>query len=349
MNNFFTSKLLRIWLLTGLFFAVAEVGMQYRAVQRFGSTKAVMIVDDPVEGRYLTPNFVSKGTLRTITINEHGFRGVSFPLEPAPGTVRIACLGSSTVFSGMTNSDDDTFPAVLEKMLNEDFKEQPSVEVINTGIPGMGTEDILKHLERRVVNVKPQIAVFYPPPNDLGTEIAGSGSGSTSNVHFLRAWRKQNSVLYNAVLDKVTQLSLSPKAAAAQFQHFPAAGKEHLAVKYKRLIDTCRQMNIKPVFAVHSFLLRKDQPAAQQRRNLRGDFWGLGVSGALEAIDAQNAATREVAEQEKVPLLDTEFCVPATEECFEDSLHLTPKGNAVLARTMADEIEKLRIIEKQEK
>jgi lysophospholipase L1-like esterase len=341
-NNFFTGKLLCLWFLIAFVFFLAEVGMRYRAIQRFGKTKSTMIVDDPVEGRYLIPNFVSKGSLRTITINEHGFRGTSFPLEPVPGTVRIACLGSSTVFSGMTNSDGDTFPAVLEKDLNNDFKGKPSVEVINAGIPGMSTEDIQQHLERRIIRIKPQIALFYPPPNDLGSIIRGSGTGTAKNVHFLRVWRRDHSVFYNAFLDKVK--TFSPKVAAAQFRHFPKDGKEQLVEKYTELVNRCRKYQIKPVFLLHTFMVRKEQNTAEQQRNLTGDFWGLGSIGALEAIEAQQSATRQVAEQENIPLIDTEFCVPAKKEFFEDVLHLTPKGNALLARTIADDLENQNFI-----
>ncbi|MDR3182213.1 MAG: SGNH/GDSL hydrolase family protein [Planctomycetaceae bacterium] len=347
-SGFFAGKVLKVWLLIGLFFIICEVGMRYRAVQRFGQIRSTMIADDPVEGRRLIPGFVSKGVLRTITINEHGFRSntdsTSFSLQPPPGTLRIACLGSSTVFSGMSNSNGDTFPAVLEKTLNDDLKGHPPVEVVNAGIPGMGTEAVQKHLELRVSKAQPHIAVIYPPPNDLGTEIEGPGRQAADNTHFLKRWRKEHSVLYNAVLDKVRQMSLSPSAAAAQFRHFPQDGKEHLVAKYRQLIAVCRSLHIEPVLVLHTFLLRKDQSPAVQRKNIRGDFWGLGVSGALEAVDAQIEATREAAAAENVLLIDTEFCVPATDEYFEDTLHLSPKGNAVLAETAADGLKKGKII-----
>ena len=340
--NFFQGRTFRIFFLIGVAFFLCEMTFRIRAKHRFGQAKNSMVIDDPVEGRSLTPNFVSKGALRTVTINEFGFRGNSIPELPQPGTLRITCLGSSSVFCGMTNSDGDTFPAQMEQELNAHFG-QEKVEVINAGIPGMSTTTVILHLKKRVERLKPQLAIFYPPPNDLGIIIKSSNDGVAATPHFLRRWRSKNSVAYDALRDKVRLLSLS--VDTGQFRHFPENGKEVLKKDYRLLVDECRRANIDLVFVVHSFAFRREQSPQQQQQMLYGDFWGLGLMGALEATEAMNSATREVAQEEGIPCIDAEFCVPGEKKYYEDALHLTPAGNAILGKTVADELLKQGIID----
>src|SRR5262245_55041082 len=53
-----------------------------------------------------------------VRINSLGFRGNEFTLEKKPGTVRVLCLGDSYTF-GPYVEDDRTFPAMVERALNE--------------------------------------------------------------------------------------------------------------------------------------------------------------------------------------------------------------------------------------
>ncbi|MCL2304591.1 MAG: SGNH/GDSL hydrolase family protein [Planctomycetaceae bacterium] len=337
-NNFFGGKVFRVWLLISFSFFLGETVFRIRAIVRFGQIKSTMIVDDPVEGRYLQPNVVSEGTLRAIHINEHGTRGKSFLFDRPDAVIRIACLGSSTVFGGTANSDDETFPAWLEKILNrrlETINEGKRVEVLNAGVPGMGTGSVQKHLERRIRQFRPQIAVFYAVPNDIGS-IVRARTASSKPPHFLKRWRQDNSVMYNALREKVK--FYSPGIAASQFSHFPKSGEASFEKLYDDLFQSCQKLQIVPVAVSHSVAFRKEQPPREQNKMLFGDFWGLGLQGAFEAVETMNKTMQNAAARNNVLFIDGENCIPGSTKYFGDAVHLRPAGNEKLAEKIAEKL-----------
>ena len=332
--EFFQSRFFQMWLLVGLAFIIGEEIFRVRAVGRFGQTRNEMMIDDPVEGRSLQPNVVSRGTLRTIHINEHGVRGKSFAADRPGEVLRIACLGSSTVFGGITNDDEETFPAYLEKILNQRLGEE-RVEVLNAGIPGMSTSNVQQHLERRISRFQPQIAVIYAIPNDIGV-VARSQNPAAPPQHVFKRWRQNHSVMYNALRDKVK--TCSPGVVASGFNRFPAGGKDQFETMYDELFRSCQNLGITPVAVSHSVAFRKEQTLSTQHRMLFGDFWGLGLQGAYEAVAMMNGTMREVAARSGVLFVNGEDCIPGTVEFFEDAIHLRPPGNERLAEKVAGEL-----------
>jgi len=334
--DFFLGKAFRVLLLICLFFILGESAFRVRAQYRFGQTRGTMIIDDPVEGRSLRPNAVSEGAVRTVRINEHGTRGKSFSFDRPDELVRIACLGSSSVFGGITNSDDETFPAYLEKILNQRIGELGAVEVLNAGIAGMSTSSVQQHIERRISKFHPQIAVFYVVPNDVGVLRQGSPETNVRSLHFLSRWRRENSVMYDTLRNRFSRYS--PGTAANQFIRFPADGEEKLEKMYENLFQSCRQLQIVPVAVSHSVPFRRDQSAKQQHQMLFGDFFGFGLAGAFEAVETMNQTWRRVAEQNGVLFIDGENSMPGTAEYFADAVHHQPSGNKKLAEEIAKKL-----------
>jgi len=332
--EFFRSRFFQMWLLVGLTFIIGEEIFRIRAVHRFGQTRSTMVIDDLVEGRSLQPNVVSQGALRTIHINEYGVRGKSFVADRPEGALRIACLGSSTVFGGITNDDEETFPAYLEKILSERLGGN-RVEVLNAGIPGMSTSGVQQHLEKRISRFQPQIAVIYAVPNDIGV-VMRSQKPAEPPQHVFKRWRRNHSVMYDALRDKVK--TWSPGVAASGFNRFPACGKEQFETMYDDLFRSCQNLGITPVAVSHSVAFRKEQPLPTQHQMLFGDFWGLGLQGAYEAVEMMNRTMQEVATRNGVLFVNGEGCVPGTVEYFEDALHLRPSGNEKLAEKVAEEM-----------
>ena len=69
----------------------------------------------------------------SVSVNQAGFRGRSYPYEKKKDTVRIVMTGASATF-GSGVGDDSTYPALLEELLTSSVKGK-RVEVINLGIP----------------------------------------------------------------------------------------------------------------------------------------------------------------------------------------------------------------------
>lgn len=97
------------------------------------------------------------GHFVTITTNAHGLRGKEIKLEKNPGTKRILILGDSYTF-GLYVGDEETYPAVLEKILTE--KGYP-VEVINAGYAdGYETDEQYVWLLNAGLQFQPDIVIY---------------------------------------------------------------------------------------------------------------------------------------------------------------------------------------------
>ncbi|MCL2744602.1 MAG: SGNH/GDSL hydrolase family protein [Planctomycetaceae bacterium] len=347
-NNFFFGKVFIAWLLIAAFYAAAEKGMRLRHAAKHGERGPRMVIDDLIEGRYLIPNTDRKSKTGSISINEHGYRGHSFEQVPPEGTLRFVILGDSTTWGGTT--DETTFPACLEKVLNRRYESNPPIEVVNAGIVGLGASSMRVHLERRIVKIKPQYLLIYPAANDFYTIMSGSSiTGKSADSFFgkfnVRLWRYRRSTFYNVFLDKVKQLGISPQAEAVKFVPFPKHGKTFFQEEYSKLIETALQLDIQPIMLAHSYLIRSKQTHEEAQHFLKGHFFQLGAQGALDGITAQNNIAREVAEKHNCLFLDTENSVPANREFFDiDALHFNDKGNEMFAEDLAKKLEQAGVI-----
>jgi len=85
--------------------------------------------------------------------NSAGLRGSrDVPIEKVAGTVRIAAFGGSQTF-GTGVRDEETYPAQLEARL-------PDLDVLNFGVPGYGTDQMVLALERDGVRYDPDVVVL---------------------------------------------------------------------------------------------------------------------------------------------------------------------------------------------
>ena len=114
---------------------------------------------------------------------------------------------------------------------------------------------------------------------------------------------------------------------------------------YGALFRSCQNLGITPVAVSHSVAFRKEQPLPTQRQMLFGDFWGLGLPGAYEAVEMMNRTMQEVAARNGMLFVNGEDCVPGTVEYFEDALHLRPSGNEKLAEKVAGELLDHKVLE----
>lgn len=100
----------------------------------------------------------------TYKINSAGFRDSNHPIEPPPGTFRIACLGDSVTF-GQGVHEEDTFVRRLEANLNSRFP-NGNFETMNFGVCGYSTKQERKCYEKLVANYKPHLVLITMIHND---------------------------------------------------------------------------------------------------------------------------------------------------------------------------------------
>jgi len=99
------------------------------------------------------------------TYNSYGLRTPEFEKEKPDNTFRIFTLGGSTTW-GAGTSDDETWPAHLQKIINEKITDK-EVEVINAGTPGGTTKSEYGSIKNKLLFFDPDLIIMYDGWNDI--------------------------------------------------------------------------------------------------------------------------------------------------------------------------------------
>ena len=103
----------------------------------------------------------------TIALNSRGYRTDEFANGKAPGVLRVACVGDSWTF-GMNVDQDRTYPSRLAVDLGASGTR---AEVLNFGVLGYSSFQGRRLLERRVLELDPDVVLIGFGMND--SEVAG--------------------------------------------------------------------------------------------------------------------------------------------------------------------------------
>lgn len=107
--------------------------------------------------------------------NEIGFRDRPV-FEKVPGVFRILCLGDSVTFgTGVTN--EQTYPNVLEGIIQQAAPPGMIVDVINAGISAYNIRNIRGLLEHYINYLKPDVVVYAFVENDLDDSVSAGPGG----------------------------------------------------------------------------------------------------------------------------------------------------------------------------
>lgn len=96
--------------------------------------------------------------------NAYGFRGKDFDIIKPEGRRRIVCLGSSTTYC-INVRDGYTYPDRLEELLEQNGF--GPVEVLNAGVPGWTSMEVLLNFQLRVLNLNPDVVIVYEGRNEV--------------------------------------------------------------------------------------------------------------------------------------------------------------------------------------
>lgn len=160
--------LLLIFIFGVLFLEIASRFLLY--VKSKATTKTQQRIAVIKEKGYvrLKPNFKHQDKNRNekFSINSLGFRGREIAKIKSKNITRIITLGGSTTFGVGASDDEYTYPALLEKYLNERFSKKKPIEVINAGIPGAKSINLLNFLKAELLDLNPDILIIFSGWND---------------------------------------------------------------------------------------------------------------------------------------------------------------------------------------
>jgi len=107
--------------------------------------------------------------------NEYGFRDRPV-YKKMPGVFRILCLGDSVTFgTGVTN--EQTYPNVLEQIIQQAAPPGMTIDVINAGISAYNIRNIRGLLQEYVQTLKPDVVVYCFVENDLDDSVSVGPGG----------------------------------------------------------------------------------------------------------------------------------------------------------------------------
>jgi len=141
--------------------------------------------DDPVLAYDLKPGFAREANGQWMRINRHGVRADSDELFE--GRHRIAMLGDS-VTMGAGHSQERTIEALLEARLRE--KGSDAV-VLNFGVPGYATRELLEHLRRKNELYRVHHVVYLLNPNDFARRdsVTEGGDNGLYRMYVRPTWQ----------------------------------------------------------------------------------------------------------------------------------------------------------------
>lgn len=306
----------------------------------------------PVNKRYILNNvgtFTKLPPRTRHTKNSLGFRG-----EPPPRNLgdylTIITIGGSTT-ECFYLSDGKTWPDLLGRNLAHDFNR---VWINNAGLDGATTYRHIILMEDYVIRLRPKVVLFLIGINDVGAgDIAAA---ERHRGHYLeQRWRallyrsevyslEQNLYHYFIAqsrglrhteidLRKVETLEHLPAGTAPRtLEGYRKNSLPFFARRVEKLVQLCRDHGIEPVLLTQPTLYGPgrdpvtgvDLAAVKVVDKVNG---GLMV----QIVDLYNAVTRQVAQTDRVLLIDLAWEMPRNSAYYYDYLHYTEPGAAEVA------------------
>lgn len=290
------------------------------------------------------------GELFQVSINSRGFRGKEFEITKKPDVVRIVTLGASSTF-GFHNQEQETYPYFLEQRLTQECKSR-SFEVINLGIPHLTSGEIASLFFAEALSLQPDVVTFYEGINDSSSPNPELSVRVKAKQQFPLAQRivgfVRDHILLVAFVDSLyTQRN---ESFSEQDFHRHLAGKsERFLRNLSRIYEEARRRNVTFIVAnqqAWSWAVPKEDLAKrtyqeeveiiktkmkQNQRLIRTELHMLVHSVLM--TDLKHWALTNV-----VPFVDIIQALDENRDNLLTFVHLTPKGNRIVAEALANEV-----------
>lgn len=257
-------------------------------------------------------NIPARGVLR---VNSAGFKGPELATDKAD--TRVVTIGESTTF-GFGPFD---YPSAMRWEFSRQGK---SVEVVNAGIEGYSTRNILIELDR-IISIKPEIAVIYVGWNDLFMDDEAFcvpcrySSFAKIVLNVLKRMQKVDS--------KTQNIAIADDPSFSRLDGYEPAAMENI----HEIIQRLKAANVQPVLVTLAGLYLE----GFEKRPKVGGFAPLPVFidnpvyfAKMSAIF--NRRLRLLAKRENIQLIDAEEwsreALNPRFEYFTDSVHMDARA-----------------------
>jgi lysophospholipase L1-like esterase len=279
------------------------------------------------------------------------FRGKA-PSPYRRNEVRIICVGGSTTF-GHEVSAEQAWPAATERVLKT---QGIDAEVINAGVQGYGSRQLLLRYRRDIASIQPDYVVIYEGWNRTGPLVDPAG-WVPFGFDIVRPGqeRKPELVTYLALHSFLMQRFITRAALKRGERQKTSAGWFESSLPYSvdsyqdvfisdftQLVKEIRAHRQQPVLVLYPALYFPEmtkgersifEPMLWAHRPLKPEM--------LEELESKHSAIRAIAQSTETPLVDIKAAFSSIRgqdraALFMDEMHLTPLGNQKVGEVLGD-------------
>lgn len=282
---------------------------------------------------------------KPLRFNRLGHFGEDVTVDKPAGTLRVACLGSSSTANSISDGErDHCYPEMLKDLLQKAApvrRRFAAVEVMNCGVGGWTTLDVLVNFTLNIVHYRPDYVILYQGLNDLPLHLmdgyafdyAHGRRNLGEELHRIKRgywfpklrWWHSYEALKDRLLGTGNVRNEVLRAVETQEPDYERPYRPLVAeeMALRNLAILCRAHGIRLFIASYAFFLHNEQP-----RNVK----------LRQGIDMENALFRRIAEEFSLPFIDVDGMLPKERENFVDAVHLTPAGMGMVARAVAERL-----------
>jgi len=281
--------------------------------------------------------------------------------EKSKETFRILALGGSTTFNRDLDKKD-RYPGVLQDLVQKSNPEL-NIEVFNAGMDWYTTKHSLINYITNLREWQPDLVIVMHAINDLYRSFSDP---DFTIKPYDRLWSHFYGPSINGAKPPQFARYLLGRLSNAWFSELRYRERNLPLQRYVSLNDFRRHLgylihhlkrdNVQVVLMTEPFLFKDNMSAEELSLLWFGKAFCKEKTGLFSyeypspsslrvAMDAFNAAIKELARQENVMLIDLEPKIAKNVENFLDDVHYTAKGSHRVAELAAREIHDARLVQ----
>lgn len=245
--------------------------------------------------------------------NPQGFRGAPVVMPKPAGTFRIFALGDSNTF-GWDVDEGANWPDQLQMLLKQD---DPRTEVINAGVWGYTSFQGLARF-KELLAFQPDMVLVSFGGND-------AQQVHVPDVNYVRNHDRIDRLTKSTRKFRVAQLAVAGWDYAGMMTagrgFMPRVSVDEYRSNLREIIRLGHEKGITIVLMTRPFIGVSDEP----------QNWKTHAP-------QYNAATREIAKEEKVPVIDVYEAFHSREKLFDDESHFGVEGHREAAIMIRDAV-----------
>ena len=255
----------------------------------------------------------------------------------------VVFLGGSTT-ECMYMQEEERFPYLVGRFLEKSLGLK--VNTLNGGAAGNNTLHCVLALQGKVLPRRPQAVVLMECVNDVNYQVfVGDywAPHASRGIVFDKEYGPVKTFLIEHIMGRKAHEKIGSDEFAAQRGQKRTLDTAAMASAYRKNLELfvflCRQHGITPVLMTQ-FNRFTEAPEANLLKQMQAtrDDWGVDFAAYRAAYMALQDATRAVAAEQKVALIDLDRLVPKDKALMYDVVHVNPVGSALVAEIIAREL-----------